>query len=157
MGRAHLPLLLTLLLIGCQEPSRIERSSAAPLTIVKEDGTLQVRSGQRLCLLADDALAYEVYPSPDGRTLAVETLLMSNLQTLRLYRKGANGCYERIEPSPTVTLWSEAAKSAGVTIEEIEHPRVRFLRWKSDSTLVVELSGETIQGSFDLNLSLTMP
>ncbi len=158
MGRTPFVWLFALLLLtGCHPSAEEDRSHVAPLTILQSDGTLEVKEGPKLCLLADDALAYEVYPSPDGRALAVETLLMSNLQTLRIYEKRGDGCFREVTPSPATTLWEEAARRERVPVEEIEHPRIRFLRWEGERRLDVRLSGETPRGSFELDLAYSLP
>lgn len=150
-----------LLFAGClaQEPAgrtgHAERTR--PLVVTKENGVLKVETAGRSCVVADDALDYEVHPSPDGSALAVETLVMSNLQTLRLYTKGADGCFHPCERDAAVELWGELAKKEGFSVEEVERPRMKFLKWTGRRTLLLNLSGETPSGGIDANVTFTLP
>jgi len=75
------------------------------LSFSKENGTLKVKSGGEICLLADDAIDYETFVSPDATLIAVGTLLMSNLQIIRIYKKGADGCFRPLKNPLSVKLW----------------------------------------------------
>ncbi|BDY13875.1 hypothetical protein [Hydrogenimonas cancrithermarum] len=150
-----LPLIV---LAGCQQPSLKAETHEAPssFAIVKGNGLLMVKTGEKSCMLADDAIDYEVYPSPNGDALAVETLMMSNLQIVRLYRKTPKGCFRRISPPFAVQLWNRVRETTGYSIEDIEHPRMKFLKWISTNKLEVEIMGESDRGNIDLNVTYSL-
>jgi len=134
-------LLLLLALLGCSRSS-VSRQTPKPKSffVIKSNGTLKIKTANRICFLADDALDYKVYPSSDSKTIAVETLLLSNLTSVRIYKKVRKGCYKRAK-SIAISLWRRVARRLGVTIEEIENPRMLVSSWRTPYTLEIELRG----------------
>ncbi len=139
VNSSQLVLLLTLLFVaflslGCwqdQDPN---------LIFVEKGSILSVKTDGRECKLCDDGIAYEAYPSPSGRLIAVETMVMSDLTLLRLFKKSGS-CYVEIHPRLPEALWQMASRQHGFNVEEVEHPRMRFLGWLGEEGLIVELSG----------------
>ncbi len=134
-------LLLLLTLLGCGG-SGVSRQTPKPESffVIKSNGTLKIKTANRVCFLADDALDYKVYPSSDRKTLAIETLLLSNLTSVRIYKKVRNGCYKRAK-SIASSLWRRVARRLSVPLEEIENPRMLVSAWHAPHTLEIELRG----------------
>lgn len=101
-------------------------------------------------LLADDALDYVVHVAPGNELIAVETVLFSNLQTLRVYRR-AGRRWSEVE-GVSSSLWEQASRQLGLDTEAIERARCRFKRWDDDGNAVLTMSGETAAGEFALEL-----
>jgi len=144
-----------LLEVGCQEiPKRdthVEQVSA--LSFIKKDGTLKSKEGEKSCLLADDAIDYEVFVSPNATLIAVETLLMSNLQIIRVYKKDADGCFRPLKNALSVKLWHDLSEKKGFSVEHVNQPRMKFLKWLNNEQVLIELSGEIGNKAIDLNVS----
>ena len=123
------------------------------LSFIKKEGILKVKEGEKVCLLADDAIDYETFVSPDATLIAVETLLMSNLQIIRIYKKDADGCFRPLKHSLSVKLWRDLSKKEGFTVDDVSHPRMKFLKWLSNEQILIELSGEIGTKAIDTNVS----
>ena len=118
-----------------------------------KEGILEVKEGERVCLLADDAIDYETFVSPDTTLIAIETLLMSNLQIIRIYKKDVDGCFRPLKNPLSVKLWRDLSKKEGFTVEDVSHPRMKFLKWLNNEQVLIELSGEVENKVIDANLS----
>lgn len=112
------------------------------ISFTQTNGSFILKTGSQSCLLSDDALAYAPYLSPDEKKVAVETQLMSNLQIVRLYVKGKNGCFRKVEPALSTVLWKKAAAKKSFSIDDIEHPAMRFVKWIDNQTLSIGLKGD---------------
>ena len=141
--------------VGCQEtPAQNKQiNNTKELTFTKENGILKVSEGKKSCLLADDAIDYEVYVSPDATLIAVETMLMSNLQIIRIYKKEPDGCFRPLKHALSTKLWHDLSTQKGFSVEEVGHPRMKFLKWVDKNTLLINLSGEIETQSIDENLT----
>lgn len=123
------------------------------LSFIKEDGTLKVKEGEKVCLLADDAIDYETFVSPDSTLIAVETLLMSNLQIVRVYKKDAEGCYKPLKNRLSTKLWQVLSEQEGFTLDDVSHPRMKFLKWIDNAQIEIALSGELDSKVIDVNVT----
>lgn len=144
-----------LLEVGCQEiPQRDKHAEqASALSFIKKDGTLKSKEREKSCLLADDAIDYEVFVSPDTKLIAVETLLMSNLQIIRVYKKNANGCFQPLKHVLSTKLWHKLSTEKGFSLDDIRYPKMRFLKWIDHDTMLINLSGEMNTQSIDKNMT----
>ncbi len=155
----HLLLILLiafpLLEVGCQEIPKHDTHvvQVSTLSFIKKDGTLQSKEGNKTCLLANDAIDYEVFVSPDAAMLAVETLLMSNLQIIRVYKKDTHGCFQPLKNTLSTRLWNDLSAKEEFTVDDVSHPRMKFLKWISNEQISVELSGEVDKRSINTNIS----
>jgi hypothetical protein len=140
--------------VKCQEAAQQKRDAkpVSALSFMKKDGTLQSKEGSRICLIADDALDYEVFISPDAMMIAVETLLMSNLQIIRIYKKDTLGCVQPLEDAFSAKLWHDLSLKEGFTVNDVSYPRMKFLKWLSSKQIEVELSGEADKRSIAANV-----
>ena len=130
-------------------PGFLLQAEEQPLTFVQSSGSLILKSRDKSCMLADDALAYEAYPSPDADKVAVETQLMSNLQIVRLYIREKDGCFRQVTPALSVTLWQTLSQKENFSIEELMHPAMHVIKWMDDHTLNIELRGELADKSIN--------
>lgn len=138
-------------------PGFLLQAEEHPLTFIQSNGSLILKTHDKSCMLADDALAYEAYPSPDADKVAVETELMSNLQIVRLYVKEKDGCFRELTPALSITIWKTLAQKENFSIEELMHPAMRFIKWVDAHTLNIELRGELAHKSINesVNYKLT--
>lgn len=123
------------------------------LSFIKEEGILKVKEGEKVCLLANDAIYYETFVSPDASLIAVETLLMSNLQIVRVYRKDAEGCFYPLKNRLSTKLWRDLSEQEGFTLDDMSHPRMKFLKWIDNKQIEIELSGELDSKVIDTNVT----
>ena len=112
------------------------------LQFINKDGVLSTLNPKNNCILADDAIDYEAFVSPDKNFVAVETLLISNIQILRVYKKDINDCYLSPNASISKYLWQNISQKNEFNIEGVIHPRIKFLRWINNDSIEVQLSGE---------------
>ena len=123
------------------------------LSFIKKEGVLKVKEGEKVCLLADDAIDYETFVSPDTTLIAVETLLMSNLQIIRVYKKDATGCFYPLKHALSTKLWHDLSEQVGFTVDDVSYPRMKFLKWIDNEQVQIELSGEVENKAVDANVS----
>ena len=148
-----IPFLFTL--TNCQEVLRsdMQKEHTVALSFTKENGTLKVKSGERSCFLADDAINYETFISPNASLIAVETLLMSNLQIVRVYKKDEWGCFQPLKNALSTKLWHDLSEKEKFSMDDISHPRMKFLKWIDNSQVLIGLSGEIGIKVIDTNTS----
>ena len=141
--------------VACQEKSQPVKQTiqTETLSFIKEDGTLKVKEGKKVYLLADDAIDYETFVSPDTTLIAVETLLMSNLQTIRVYKKDAGGFFQPLKNALSTKLWHDLSEKEGFSMDDISHPRMKFLKWIDNEQALIKLSGEIENKVIDANVS----
>lgn len=123
------------------------------LMFIKKDGILKVQEGEKSCLLADDAIDYEVFVSPDTNLIAVETLLMSNLQIIRVYKKDTEDCFHPLKHVLSTKLWHDLSEQEGFTVDDVSQPRMKFLKWINNEQVKIELSGEFGTKTIDTNVT----
>lgn len=123
------------------------------LSFIKKEGILKVKEGKKVCLLADDAIDYETFVSPDATLIAVETLLMSNLQIVRVYTKDAEGCFYPLKNRLSTKLWHDLSEQEEFTLDDVSYPRMKFLKWIDNKQIEIELSGELESKVIDANVS----
>ena len=129
-----------------------EKIQTETLSFIKEDGTLKVQEGKKVCLLAEDAIDYETFVSPDATLIAVETLLMSNLQIVRVYKKDEKGCFQALKNRLSTKLWQDLSEKEGFTLDNVSHPRMKFLKWIDNEQIEIALSGELDSKAIDTNV-----
>ena len=122
-------------------------------TFVQNGGSLIVNAAGKTCLLADDALAYEPYMSPDTGTIAVETQLMSNLQIIRVYEKNEKGCFQVLKTPLSTELWHTLSQSKGFSMDDVIHPSMQFVKWVGTDRMLITLRGEVNGQTLDENIS----
>lgn len=139
---------------GCQEspPPNKQTVHHPVLSFMKENGSLKVKEEGKVCLLSEDAIDYEVFVSPDATFIAVETLLMSDLQIVRIYKKDVDNCFRPLKHSVSKKLWHDLSVVKGFSIDEVNHPRMKFLKWLDNKKLQIELSGEVDSKAVDTNV-----
>jgi len=137
---------------GPTEPSE-DAEQEETLSFIKNEGILKVKEGEKVCLLADDAIDYETFVSPDATLIAVETLLMSNLQIVRVYKKDAEGCFHPLKNKLSTKLWRDLSEQEGFILDDVSHPRMKFLKWIDNKQIEIGLSGELENKVLDANLS----
>ncbi len=120
--------------------------------VLQKKTALKVERKGRVCTLDKGAIAYEVYPSPDGEALAVEKMLMSDLTFLQIYIATPDGCYRPLRPPASTQLWQKVAKKLGVGVDDIDHPRIRFLDWIDAHSYRANLTG-VAYAPFDINMT----
>lgn len=123
------------------------------LSFIKKEGILKVKEGEKVCLLADDAIDYETFVSPDATLIAVETLLMSNLQIVRVYKKDAEGCFQALKNRLSTKLWQALSEQEVFTLDDVTHPHMKFLKWIDNEQIEIELSGEVDSKVIDANVT----
>ena len=143
-----LPLLFSFSLLFGNAGGTVQPSNSIPkvkeITFSKENGKLILHTPQnRNCILATDAIAYEPYVSPLGSWIAVETQLLSDLQIIKVYRKDAKGCYVAPQYVLSEKIWNDFLRNRYIMLEDIEHPRIDFLKWIDDHKIQVHISGGT--------------
>lgn len=158
MTRYILPVLLVSFLVtvsNCQKilQSNMKNEQVITLSFSKENGTLKVRSGGEICLLADDAIDYDTFVSPNATLIAVETLMMSNLQIIRVYKKDAKGCFQPLKNKLATKLWNDLSVKEGFSMDNINYPRMKFLKWIDNNQVSIALSGEIDNKVIDANVS----
>jgi hypothetical protein len=122
---------------------------------IKKNGTLSIEENKKIYILADDAIDYEVFLSPDKRAFAVETLLMSNLQIIRIYTKN-NNKFEPQNSPVSKKLWQDFSEEKKFKVEDISHPSMKFIKWINNNQLLVELSGDINNITVDANISYNL-
>jgi len=146
---------------GCGESTQapsatVERPPA--LQFFETDAGISVaRDGAARQLLADDGRGYEVHASTDGRWIALDVALFSNLQTTRLMRWDveAEAYVDSINLSQVA--WERVLEARAIGLEQIENPRTRFESWSGDgSGLMLEVSGFE-PGGAEIREILTIP
>jgi len=137
---------------GPTEPT-VDAEQMETLSFIKDEGILKVKEGEKVCLLADDAVDYETFVSPDATLIAVETLLMSNLQIVRVYKKDAEGCFHPLKNKLSTKLWHDLSEQKGFTLDDVSHPRMKFLKWIDNKQIEVGLTGELENKVLDANVS----
>jgi len=78
---------------------------------------------------------------------------MSNLQIIRVYKKDAKGCFQPLKNALSTKLWRDLSKKEGFTVEDVSHPRMKFLKWLNNEQVEIELSGEVSTKVIDTNVS----
>ncbi len=141
-----------LLEVNCQENINKE-VQVIKLSFIKINGSLILKTKDKSCLIADDAIDYEAYLSSNNKIIAVETLLMSNLQTIRIYLKNSNDCYSPMKDAFSTKVWGILSKQKNFKIEDISHPRMKFIKWIDNKQLVIELYGEIDSKVIDENIT----
>ncbi len=141
-----------LLEVNCQENINKEVQVIKP-SFIKINGSLILKTKDKSCLIADDAIDYEAYLSSNNKIIAVETLLMSNLQTIRIYLKNSNDCYSPMKDAFSTKVWGILSKQKNFKIEDISHPRMKFIKWIDNKQLVIELYGEIDSKVIDENIT----
>jgi len=126
------------------------------LSFIKKEGILKVKEEEKVCLLADDAIDYETFVSPDATLIAVETLLMSNLQIVRVYKKDAEGCFQALKNRLSTKLWQALSEEEGYTLNDVSHPRMKFLKWIDNTQIEIALSGELDSKAIDTNVTCNL-
>ncbi|WP_296823340.1 hypothetical protein [Sulfurovum sp.] len=116
----------------------------------------RVKEGEKSCLLSDDAIDYEVFLSPDADCIAVETLLMSDLQVVRIYKKDVDNCFRPLKHAVSKKLWHDLSVTKGFSIDEVNHPRMKFLKWIDNNQILIETSGDIDGGSIDEKVSYAL-
>lgn len=155
----YLSFALLFLLQGCltttemSEKQMIQTEQPVKVTTVVSEGVLSIDDAGKEYVLADDALDYRVIQSPDAKWLAVETMLLSDLQIIRVYEKDAQGKYQPIHDSLSVRLWADLSKQEGFDIDDVRHPRMNLLDWVDGDTMSINMSGETDESLIDRNVS----
>ncbi|BBG65783.1 hypothetical protein NNO_1080 [Hydrogenimonas sp.] len=164
MGRVLLFLTALILYQGCytgEERGRGSGSERVMDSFISEvqDGALYIISedDNHRYKLAGDALDYRVIPSPDGSWLAVETLLLSNLTVVRFYRKDGGGMYRAQEVPELTQIWERVTVNAGLDIDDLRSPRMKFLRWEDNGNALINLSAAAPNGKIAQDISITLP
>ena len=144
--------------VGCQEIQKHDthKEQVSTLSFMKKDGTLQSKEGSRICLIADDAIDYEVFVSPDATLLAVETLLMSNLQIVKVYKKDADGYFQPLKHALSTKLWHDLSAKEGFALDDVSHSRMKFLKWISHEEVLIQLTGEVGIKVVDANVTCNL-
>lgn len=149
-------LALALLLAACAPQGPVGPS--APLhTYVNRAGELWAGVGdapaQRLLTNGQD---YRPVPSPDGRWLAVEVRLMSNLDVVRLYRREGT-LLVPVAPDITTAAWARVRRDHGIDPEALDGARSHISGWENGGTaLWLELSAdvESVPQTFHISVPL---
>ena len=157
----RLLLLVTILasLQGCfakGTEANTAKATHAQLQIIADDGILKIDDRNTTYVLADDAIDYRLIASPKGSWLAVETLLFSNLQIIRVYKRDRAGRYKPLQEPVSVKIWAKILKSEAFSTEDIRFPKMRFLEWIDENSMFINLSGETDDKSIDRNITFSL-
>ncbi len=137
---------------GAPAPDSAPVPAPAPeskLRTFERDGELWLeRAGEQPQRLADDGRGYVAHVSPDGRWVAIDVVLFSNLQVTRLMRRDdASG---RFVPAANLSTaaWTAAKETLGIGIDEVENARSSFAGWsEAGDAARIELSGLAPDGS----------
>ncbi len=138
-------------IVGTTPTAETEQVEA--LSFINKEGILKVKEGGKVCLLADDAIDYETFISPDATMIAVETLLMSNLQIVRVYKKEIDGCFHPPKNALSTKLWHDLSEKEGFSMDDVDHSRMKFLKWIDNNQVLIGLSGEIGIKVIDTNTS----
>ncbi len=49
-------------------------------------------------------------------------------QILRVYKKGANGCFQPLNHALSTKLWHELSEQERFSVEEVNNPHMKFLK-----------------------------
>ena len=77
---------------------------------------------------------------------------MSNLQIIRVYKKDADGCFHPLKHALSTKVWQDLSLQKEFSVEDVGHPRMKFLKWVDKNTLLINLSGDTEKQSIDENV-----
>ena len=95
-------------------------------------------SNQPVQLLIGDQ-SQEIVPhfSPDKQWLLVEELMFSNIQTVRLFHRSAEGSFLQV-PNEQITgpLWEEFQNDHPIELTDLVRTAVRMIGWSEDSLLI---------------------
>jgi len=127
------------------------------ISFTQANGSLILKTADKSCLLADDAIAYEPYLSPDAKKVAVETELMSDLQIVRLYVKAEDGCFREVKPTLSTLLWKALSEKEHFSMDDIMHPSMQFVKWEDNTTLNISLYGELPDKTIQTTIAHTLP
>jgi len=72
---------------------------------------------------------------------------MSDLQIVRIYKKNTDGCFRPLQQAVSTKLWYELSATKGFSIDEVNHPHMKFLKWINNHQVLIEISG-AIEGKF---------
>lgn len=149
---------LVILLAACSDaentPAAAVPSSA--LTVWKKDSQLwaNTASGEKQ-LLAADGQDYDAVVSADGRWLVVDVVMFSDLRITRLLERTESGSYE-FSRNLSRQAWQSLGKQRAIDIEDLIHPRTRFVGWSTDGkSVTVEASANSAEGD-DILETLTI-
>lgn len=146
------------LAVGCSSPDRNQLDNwPEPYNYSFIDSELWLRTPQGVSHRIElEGQGLHPLASPDGQWLAVEVQLMSNLRSLKIYEKTAEGFKEPALKAATY-LWQRAKREDGVDTDNILNPAVRVEKWLNRETLQVVLSCEQTNGkSYQRSFALTM-
>lgn len=101
-------------------------------TSVNEAGELwvNVNNSEQLRLL-HDAQGYRPLVSPDGKWLAVEVRLMSDLEVVRLFRRDGNR-FVAADQDVTTVAWRQVAAAKNIELEALTHTKTRVSGWSNE-------------------------
>ncbi len=109
--------------------------------IINQDGILKIRDKNKEYILTARGLDYNPHLSNDKKVLVVDTLLMSNLQTIKIFIKKDNK-FKKSNKHVSKRLWERYLKNKSYTIKDVQYPKLQFRDWVDNDTFEVELSGE---------------
>jgi len=78
---------------------------------------------------------------------------MSNLQIIRVYKKDATGCFHPLKHALSTKLWHDLSEQEGFSMDDVSHPRMKFLKWIDNEQVLIELSSEIGIKVVDANIS----
>ncbi len=141
MHRAFCIFLLSLFLHGCGE-------SAQPVRLVhtsfsEESGLTVVAGTGKPQQLIEESLGVNVAVSPGGQWIVVEDMQFSDLVVIRAFQYTNDGYRET--PIAEIRLqWETLAHQAGLSFEDLIHPRVGFEEFGSaENTVLLHFQADT--------------
>ncbi len=146
MRKISLIILLTIFLLDCSNavniPSPAEPSIKVSVWKNQKQLWVNTASGEKQ-LLAEDGQDYNTAISTDGRWLAVDVVLFSNLQITRLLERTKTGNYTQVR-NLSQEAWRLVCKQLAIGIDDLINPRSRFINWSDDDkSVTLEVSAYT--------------
>ncbi|MEA1914910.1 MAG: hypothetical protein U9N30_06305 [Campylobacterota bacterium] len=111
-------------------------------TISNQNGILMMNEKGREYILTSRGLDYNPHLSSDQNVLVVDVLLMSNLQTIKIFTKKENQRFRKSNRMVSTKLWERHLKDKNYLITDVRYPKLQFRDWVDNDTFSVELSGE---------------
>lgn len=126
---------------------------------IRQDGeSIVIGEGDARQVLVEEAQGFLAHPSPDGRWLALDVRLLSDLQVTYLYHRDDDGRWS-LARNLSTPAWETAQRTLHLDpdLDDVLRPRTRFLRWSEDlEACTVAVSGDRDGEEIELEVELEL-
>jgi hypothetical protein len=112
------------------------------LKIINKDGILKIVDKNKHYILASCGLDYNAHLNENKNILVVDVLLLTNLQTIKIFKKRKNQRFKKTNKKAHKYIWERFLKNKSFSYKDIEYPKLQFRDWVDNDTFEVELWGE---------------